>query len=59
MQFPDPRTAPCPDCGWPSVLAQTAIGAVRVHCGTWRYECDTDPVLDELAAWHARFDPSL
>lgn len=49
MQFPDPRTAPCRSCGSPTVLAQIATGAVRVHCGTWRQDCypTADPGVPE------------
>ncbi|MGH3901101.1 MAG: hypothetical protein ACRDTA_23205, partial [Pseudonocardiaceae bacterium] len=30
----------CLMCGQPTVVAETSIGAVRVHCGTWRWQCD-------------------
>jgi len=41
MRFPDPVAATCRECGQPTVVAETALGAVRVHCGTWRWQCDT------------------
>ena len=40
MRFPDPVAATCVECGQPTVVAETALGAVRVHCGTWRWQCD-------------------
>lgn len=40
MWFPHPVTVMCLNCGQPSVLAETALGSVRVHCGTWRSQCD-------------------
>ncbi|MGH3913840.1 MAG: hypothetical protein ACRDTC_10590 [Pseudonocardiaceae bacterium] len=41
MRFPHPVTMMCPNCGQPTVLAETSLGSVRVHCGTWRRQCDT------------------
>jgi len=40
MRFPHPVTVTCLTCGQPTVTAETAIGSVRVHCGTWRWQCD-------------------
>ncbi len=41
MRFPNPVAVTCLACGQPTVVAETSIGAVRVHCGTWRWQCDT------------------
>lgn len=41
MRFPNPATRTCARCGQPTVVAETAIASVRVHCGTWRWQCDT------------------
>ena len=41
MRFPNPVAVACLTCGRPTVVAETSIGAVRVHCGTWRWQCDT------------------
>ena len=41
MRFPDPVAVTCVRCGQPTVVAETSIGGVRVHCGTWRWQCDT------------------
>ena len=41
MRFPNPVAVACLACGRPTVLAETPLGAVRVHCGTWRWQCDT------------------
>ncbi|MGH3939624.1 MAG: hypothetical protein ACRDTG_13535 [Pseudonocardiaceae bacterium] len=40
MRFPNPTAVVCPACGQPTVIAETALGSVRVHCGTWRKQCD-------------------
>lgn len=40
MRFPHPVATRCPRCGEPTAVAETAVGAVRVHCGTWRWQCD-------------------
>ena len=40
MRFPNPVAVTCLTCGRPTVMAETALGAVRVHCGTWRWQCD-------------------
>lgn len=40
MRFPHPVAVTCLTCGRPTVIAQTALGSVRVHCGTWRWQCD-------------------
>lgn len=40
MRFPNPVAATCSTCGQPTVLAETALGSVRVHCGTWRSQCE-------------------
>lgn len=40
MWFPNPVTVMCLICGQPTVLAETSLGPVRVHCGTWRWQCD-------------------
>lgn len=41
MRFPHPVAVACRTCGQPTVVAETATGFVRVHCGTWRWQCDT------------------
>lgn len=41
MRFPNPVAVTCLACGRPTVMAETALGEVRVHCGTWRWQCDT------------------
>lgn len=41
MRFPNPVAVACLTCGRPTVMAETPLGAVRVHCGTWRWQCDT------------------
>lgn len=40
MRFPNPVAVTCLTCGRPTVMAETLLGAVRVHCGTWRWQCD-------------------
>ena len=40
MRFPNPVAVTCLTCGRPTVMAETTLGAVRVHCGTWRWQCD-------------------
>jgi hypothetical protein len=40
MRFPHPVACICVVCGQPTVTAETPIGTVRVHCGTWRWQCD-------------------
>jgi hypothetical protein len=39
MRFPYPVAVTCLVCGQPTVVAETAIGSERVHCGTWRRHC--------------------
>lgn len=41
MRFPEPVARTCGRCGQPTVVAETAIASVRVHSGTWRWQCDT------------------
>jgi ribosomal protein S27AE len=41
MRFPNPVAVTCLACGRPTVMAETALGEVRVHCGTWRWQCGT------------------
>ncbi len=41
MRFPHPVACACLTCGKPTVMAETPIGSERVHCGTWRWQCDT------------------
>jgi len=41
MRFPNPTAVTCLTCGQPTVIAETALGSMRVHCGTWRTQCDT------------------
>ena len=41
MRFPHPVAVICLTCGQPTVMAETPTGAVQVHCGTWRWQCDT------------------
>lgn len=40
MRFLNPVAVTCLTCGQPTVVAETWTGAVRVHCGTWRWQCD-------------------
>ena len=40
MRFPNPIAVPCLTCGQPTVVAETSTGSLRVHCGTWRWQCD-------------------
>lgn len=40
MRFLNPVAIICLRCGQPTVAAETSIGSVQVHCGTWRWECD-------------------
>lgn len=46
MRFPHPVAATCPACEQPTVVAETPIGPVRVHCGTWRWQCDGRDTAD-------------
>jgi hypothetical protein len=39
MRFPNPVAVPCLNCGRPTVIAETSTGSLRVHCGTWRWQC--------------------
>ena len=39
MRFPNPVAVTCLTCGQPTVIAETSIGSLRVHCGTWRRQC--------------------
>ncbi|MGQ0772934.1 MAG: hypothetical protein ACT4NY_00695 [Pseudonocardiales bacterium] len=45
MRFPNPTAVTCLTCGQPTVIAETALGSMRVHCGTWRTQCDTKDVV--------------
>jgi hypothetical protein len=47
MRFPHPVSTPCPCCGQPTVEAETSIGTARVHCGTWRWQCDLTDNCDD------------
>lgn len=38
---PDGTRKPCPTCSEPTVMAQTATGLERVHCGTYTHRCHT------------------
>ncbi|MGH4013358.1 MAG: hypothetical protein ACRDSL_05380 [Pseudonocardiaceae bacterium] len=40
MRFSNPVAVTCLTCGQPTVVGETSIGSVRVHCGTWRWQCD-------------------
>lgn len=40
MRFLNPVAVTCLACGQPTVVAETSTGFVRVHCGTWRWQCD-------------------
>jgi hypothetical protein len=53
MRFSNPVAVTCVTCGRPTVMAETAIGAVRVHCGTWRWQCDTSTTSIEHGEGHA------
>ncbi|HEX2298750.1 MAG TPA: hypothetical protein VHH34_09565 [Pseudonocardiaceae bacterium] len=50
MRFPEPVARTCVRCGQPTVVAETAIASVRVHCGTWRWQCDTPAKHDKREA---------
>ncbi|HEU0088315.1 MAG TPA: hypothetical protein VFQ77_11810 [Pseudonocardiaceae bacterium] len=52
MRFPHPVALACLTCGQPTVVAETATGAVRVHCGTWRWQCDTPATTRESRRYH-------
>jgi hypothetical protein len=39
MRFLNPVAVTCLSCGQPTVIAETPIGSLRVHCGTWRRQC--------------------
>ncbi|HKR50648.1 MAG TPA: hypothetical protein VJT72_13930 [Pseudonocardiaceae bacterium] len=56
MRFPNPVAVTCLSCGRPTVMAETALGTVQVHCGTWRWQCDTPGTVSihrtELDAAH-------
>lgn len=53
MRFPHPVAVTCLHCGQPTVLAETSLGPVRVHCGTWRWQCDTPAVGTRRSRPHA------
>jgi ribosomal protein S27E len=38
---PDGARKPCPDCGQPTTVFDTAGGRVRLHCGTFTARCHT------------------
>jgi hypothetical protein len=40
---PDGTRQPCRDCKEPTVIAVTATGSERVHCGTRDHRCYTQP----------------
>ncbi len=40
MRFLNPVAVTCLMCGQPTVVAELSVGSVRVHCGTWRWQCD-------------------
>jgi hypothetical protein len=40
MRFPNPVVVVCLTCERPTVMAETLHGVVRVHCGTWRWQCE-------------------
>lgn len=50
MRFLNPVVVTCRRCGQPTVVAETSIGSVRVHCGTWRWQCDL-PSTAPRAGW--------
>ncbi len=56
MRFLNPVTVTCLRCGQPVVVAETSIGSVRVHCGTWRWQCDI-PYTDRYAVTPAGLTP--
>jgi hypothetical protein len=43
MRFLNPVAVTCLACGRPTVVAETPTGFVRVHCGTWRWQCHIPP----------------
>ncbi|MGH8922640.1 MAG: hypothetical protein ACRD0H_30600 [Actinomycetes bacterium] len=53
MRFPHPVTVMCLNCGQPTVLAETSLGTMRVHCGTWRSQCDAPGFGPERDARYA------
>jgi hypothetical protein len=53
MRFPNPVAVTCLTCGQPTVMAETPLGAVRVHCGTWRCQCDAPGTSTEHSAGYA------
>jgi ribosomal protein S27AE len=62
MRFLNPVAVTCPTCGQPTVVAETSIASVRVHCGTWRWQCDipsTTIVRVDLTPLHTASDQEL
>jgi len=56
MRFLNPVAVTCLRCGQPVVVAETSIGSVQVHCGTWRWQCDI-PYTDRYAVTPAGLTP--
>jgi hypothetical protein len=61
MRFLNPVAVTCLMCGQPTVVAETSVGSVRVHCGTWRWQCDIpstgSPHIDRYAVTPAGLTP--
>ncbi|MGH3720126.1 MAG: hypothetical protein ACRDRI_15040 [Pseudonocardiaceae bacterium] len=60
MRFLNPVAVACLACGQPTVVAETSTGSVRVHCGTWRWQCDIStgvPHTDRYAVTPAGLTP--
>jgi hypothetical protein len=53
MRFLNPVAVTCLACGRPTVVAETAIGSERVHCGTWRWQCDIPSTGIPHTNWYA------
>jgi hypothetical protein len=57
MRFPNPVAVACLTCGQPTVAAETSTGSLRMHCGTWRWQCDIPasdiPLTDRYAVTSA------
>lgn len=61
MRFLNPVAVTCLMCGQPTVVAELSVGSVRVHCGTWRWQCDIHfsgiPHTDRYAVTQAGLSP--
>jgi hypothetical protein len=61
MRFPNPVAVACLTCGQPTVVAETSTDSLRVHCGTWRWQCDIPaggiPSADQYAVTRPGLSP--